>query len=138
MGCAEPDELSTVEIALVEGQGCEQAEVLQELRSVSVEVRGVRNGQACILGRRCVSTRDASTVMDIESALEAAAQPLVALDADGAEQVAVLGHGFPGCLPGELVACGFASLPDATQGVLEVGVECGAELCPEIDVPFCP
>jgi hypothetical protein len=138
-GCAAEDE----ELALVlEHDGC-TAELLEPIAILSIEVYG--NDEAlgmCALSRRCLFNVDLPTPLqdlaDIEDALREANQPLVDIEAEGANYLKIVGRtNESGCWSGmDHPACGEADLADADHGELPVTIRC--EPCVEEDVPLCP
>jgi hypothetical protein len=135
----------TEELALLleDDVGC-TADLLRPIEILSIEVYG--NDEEigmCALSRRCLFNVDQpaalASLADIEDALSEANQPLVDIEAAGANYLKIVGRtNASGCWSGmDHPACGEADLNDAVDGELPLTIRCD-EPCIEEDVPLCP
>jgi hypothetical protein len=136
---------STEELALrLEDGGC-TAEMFEPIAILSIDVYGNdEDAGMCALSRRCLFDVDMeldaplSSIDDMEAVLRAANQPLIDIEAAGANYLKIVGRrNESGCWSGtEHPACGTADLADADGDELPVTIRC--DTCLEEDVPLCP
>lgn len=133
----------TNELALLLEGDC-PPENFEEIAILSIEVYGSDNGTMCALSRRCLFSVDMvlpeplMSMNDLEAVLRDANQPLIDIEAEGANYFKIVGRrNESGCWSGtEHPACGEADLADAEDGQLPVTIRCDS--CVEEDVPLCP
>jgi hypothetical protein len=142
-GCSDPApaEVEAIALRLVASENPDTAcvpEDFAEIYALSVTVYGQQGSNVtdlCLDAPRCLFVDAVSSIDDIELVLQDEPQPLVDVSAEGARQVAVHGHqrgcfsyGDPDAPPP--VLCGFADLASASDGELEVLLQCDCELPP--------
>lgn len=140
--CACQGETNELALDLRDG-GC-PAEDLEDIAILSIEVYGSDQGEMCALSRRCLFNVDMvlseplMSMNDLEAVLRDANQPLIDIEAEGANYFKIVGRrNESGCWSGtEHPACGEADLADAEDGRLPVTIRC--DTCVEEDVPLCP
>jgi hypothetical protein len=134
---------STEELALrLEDGGC-TAEMFEPIAILSIEVYGNdEDAGMCALSRRCLFDVDVpeplTSLADMEAVLRAANQPLIDIEAAGANYLKIVGRrNESGCWSGtDHPVCGTADLADADGDELPVVMRC--EPCLEEEVPLCP
>lgn len=107
-----------------------------EVSVISVEVYGSSTGELCVLRQRCIFNVDAMSEIEIGEALADVSQPLIDVEEAGAMVLAVIGHRSSCFSYADQAMCGFADLADASDGTLDVELQCGG--CPDDEIPFCP
>lgn len=141
VACAEP-EAEDLELRIEDPANECTADLLGEVKAISVEVWGAGANGMCVLGRRClgdVSLEPHMTPEDIEDRISEVNQPLVDVPLDDARSVVIVlrTQAFQ-CVEGEAQACALTDLADANDGALSLDLgctDCGAfaakqELCP--------